>query len=208
MDQLTKNGKVSRGRLGVGIQDITPELAKSFNVKDARGILVGSVDAGGPADKAGMKVGDIITQVNGTRVDDMNALRNRVAATPPGSEITITVLRDGHEQQLHPKLTELKEEAEASAPEGGSGKETGSGQLGVTVEPRRGGSGVVITEVVPGSPAAEAGLQPEDVILEINHKAVKSGTDLRDGVKSSGSGPTLLLVSHEGKTLFITLQTR
>jgi Do/DeqQ family serine protease len=208
MDQLTKNGKVSRGRLGIGIQDITPELAKSMEVKDARGVLVGSVDAGGPADKAGIKVGDIITQVGGSRVDDMNALRNRVAATPPGSEIAITVLRDGHEQQLHARLIELKEDTETTASEGAGGKEASTGQLGVSVEPRRNGPGVVIDEVEPGSPAAEAGLEPQDVILEVNHQAVKSGTDLRNGVKSSGSKPTLLLVSHEGRTAFVAIQAR
>jgi serine protease Do len=208
MDQLTKNGKVSRGRLGVGIQDITPELAKGLDVKDARGVLVGSVDAGGPADKAGIKVGDIITQVNGSRVDDVNALRNRVAATTPGSEIPVTVLRDGHEQQLHAKLTELKDDTEAAASEKTGAKETSSGQLGVSVEPRRGGPGVVIDEVEPGSPAAEAGLQPEDVILEVNHQPVKSGTDLRAGVKNSGSKPTVLLISRDGKNVFIAVQAK
>ncbi len=208
MDQLTKNGKVSRGRLGVSIQDITPELAKSFDVKDARGVLVGSVDAGGPADKAGIKVGDIITQVGGSRVEDVNALRNRVAASAPGSDIAITVLRDGHEQQLHARLTELKADTEAAASEGSGGKETSTGQLGVTVEPRRGGSGVTVTEIEPGSPAAEAGLQPEDVILEVNHQAVKSGTDLRNGVKSSGSKPTLLLISRDGRSVFVAVQAK
>jgi serine protease Do len=207
MDQLTKNGKVSRGRLGVGIQDITPELAKNFNVKDVRGVLVSSVDPGGPAEKAGIKVEDIILQVNGMRTDDANSLRNRVAASSPGSDIAITILRAGHEQQLHAKLTELKEDAEAAAPEGGGDKGSGGGQLGVTVEPHRGG-GVTITEVVPGSPAAEAGLEPDDVILEVNHQAVKSGTDLREGVKNSGSRSTLLLVSRDGRSSFVAVQAK
>ena len=207
MDQLTKNGKVSRGRLGVGIQPITPELAKSLELKETRGVLVGSVEAGGPADKAGIKVEDIITAVGGTRVDDPNALRNRVAASAPGSDVAITVLRGGHELQLHAKLIELKDDA-AGAPSEGGGKETGTGQLGVTVEPRRNGPGVVVTEVEPGSPAAEAGLQPEDVILEVNRQAVKSGADLRAGVKSSGSKPTLLLVSHGGSTAFVAIQAK
>jgi Do/DeqQ family serine protease len=207
MDQLTKNGKVSRGRLGVGIQPITPELAKSLELKETRGVLVGSVEAGGPADKAGIKVEDIITAVGGTRVDDPNALRNRVAASAPGSDVAITVLRGGHELQLHAKLIELKEDADTAPSEGGS-KDTSTGQLGVTVEPRRNGPGVVITEVEPGSPAAEAGLQPEDVILEVNRQAVKSGADLRAGVKNSGSKPTLLLVSHGGSTVFVAIQAK
>jgi Do/DeqQ family serine protease len=208
MDQLTRNGKVSRGRLGVGIQAITPELAQSFNLKDTRGVLVGSVDAGGPADKAGIKAGDVITRVNGKPVDDPNELRNHIASSAPGSDVGITVLRDGHELQMHAKLVELKDEAEAAASQEGGAKEGGSGQLGITVEPRRNGTGVTITDVESGSPAAEAGLQPDDVILEVNHQAVKSAADLKAGVKNSGSRPTLLLVSRNGQSTFIAIQAK
>jgi serine protease Do len=218
MDQLTKNGRVSRGKLGVGIQEMTPELAKSFDVKDVRGVLVGSVEAGGPADKAGIHVGDIITQVNGTRVDDGNSLRNHIAATPPGSDVTVTILRDGHEQQMHAKLIELKEDNEASAAEGSGGKESGGGQLGVTVEPVTSdlayklklgkAQGALVTEVDPGSPWAEAGLQPQDVILEVNHQAVKTSADIRAAMKVAGSRPTLLLVNHGGQTVFVAVQSK
>jgi len=206
MDQLTKSGKVSRGKLGVGIQGITPELAKSLNLKDVRGVLVSSVDAGSPAEKAGIHVEDIITAVNGTRVDDSNSLRNHIAATPPGSEVALTVLRDGKELRMHAKLIELAADNEASA-SSGSGPESG-GKLGVTVEPKRGGQGVVVTEVEPGSPAAEAGIQPDDVILEVNREAVKSGADVSAGVRKSGSRPTLLLVSRNGRNIFIAVQAK
>ena len=209
MEQLTKNGHVSRGRLGVSIQEITPELAKSFDLKDSHGVLVGSVDAGGPAEKAGVKSGDVITALNGSRVEDSNALRNRVAASAPGSDIAVTVMRDGHELQLHAKLTELKEGADAASPEGGSKEAPSSGQLGVTVEPRRSGAGVVITDVAQGSPAAEAGLQPDDVILEVNHQAVKSAADVRSAAaKTSAGRPTLLLVSRDGRSIFVAIQGR
>ena len=137
MDQLTKSGQVSRGKLGVGIQDITPELAQEPRSEGCARRAGGSVDAGGPADKAGVKAGDVITQLNGVRVDDGNALRNRVASTAPGSDIAVTVLRDGHEQTLHAKLMELKEGNDTANSEGGSKEGTASGQLGVTVEPRR-----------------------------------------------------------------------
>jgi S1-C subfamily serine protease len=206
MDQLTSNGKVSRGKLGVGIQTITPELAESLNIKDVRGVLVGSVDEGGPADKAGVKVGDVITQINGTRVDDQNALRNRVAASTPGSEIPVTVQRDGRELQLHAKLVEREEDASATKP--GGSPETGSGKLGVTVSPSRNGKGVTITDVEPGSPAAEAGLEAGDVILEVNRQPVKSGADLQAGVKNSGSRATVLLVNHGGQTAFVAIQAK
>jgi Do/DeqQ family serine protease len=207
MDQLNKNGHVSRGKLGVGIQDITPELAKTFELKDSHGVLVASVDPGGPADRAGVKPEDVITQLNGVRVEDGNALRNRVASTAPGSDIAVTVVRNGHEQTLHAKLTELQEGNDAASSEGGSKEGTASGQLGVTVEPRRSGPGVVITDLAPGSPAAEAGLQPDDVILEVNHQAVKSAADVRSAAaKSSGGRPTLLLVSRDGRNIFVAIQ--
>jgi len=218
MDQLTKKGKVSRGRLGVQIQDMTPELAKSLNVKDVRGVLITTVDAGSPAEKAGIHVGDIVTGVNGERVDDVNALRNHIAATPPGTDVALTVLRDGHEETIHAKLIELEADKEAAASEGGGGKESGGGQLGITVEPvtsemasrlkLKRVQGVVVTDVEPGSPAAEAGIQPEDVILEVNRQAVKSGTDIRNAVRDSGSRPSLMLISREGINHFFAVQAK
>jgi serine protease Do len=218
MDQLNKNGKVSRGKLGVTIQEMTPELAKSFNVKDVRGVLIAAVDAGSPAEKAGIHVGDIVTQVNGARTDDSNALRNHIAATPPGSDVALTVLRDGHEQTMHAKLVELQTDNEAAAtPENGA-KESGGGQLGITVEPvtadlvsrlkLKSSQGVVVSEVEPGSPAAEAGIQAGDVVLEVNHEAVKTGADIRAGVKNSGSRPTLLLISRGGQSSFVAVQAK
>jgi len=218
MDQLTKNGRVSRGRLGVNIQEITPELAQSMNLKDSRGVLVNGVEPGMPAEKAGVHEGDVIIAVNGTRVDDSNSLRNRIAAMAPGTDVALTVLRDGHEEQLHAKLIELKDDNHAEASEGGGEKESGGGQLGISVEPvtadvanrmkLKKTQGVLITDVDPNSPAAEAGLQPGDVILEVNHQAVKSGADIRAGVKASGSRPTLLLMNREGVNHFIAIQAK
>jgi Do/DeqQ family serine protease len=218
MDQLTKNGRVSRGRLGVNIQEITPELAQSMNLKDSRGVLVSGVEPGMPAEKAGIREGDVITAVNGARVDDSNSLRNRIAAMSPGTDVALTVLRDGHEEQLHAKLIELKDDNEAAASEGGGEKQSGGGQLGISVEPvtadmasrlkLKKTQGVVISDIEPNSPAAEAGLQPGDVILEVNHQPVKSGADIRAGVKASGSRPTLLLMNREGVNHFIAVQAK
>jgi serine protease Do len=218
MDQLTKNGRVSRGRLGVNIQEITPELAQSMNLKDSRGVLVSGVEPGMPAEKAGIREGDVITAVNGARVDDSNSLRNRIAAMSPGTDVALTVLRDGHEEQLHAKLIELKDDNEATASEGGGEKESGGGQLGITVETvtadmasrlkLKKAQGVVISDIDPNSPAAEAGLQPGDVILEVNHQPVKSGADIRAGVKASGSRPTLLLMNRDGVNHFLALQAK
>ena len=218
MDQLTKNGRVSRGRLGVNIQEISPELAQSMNLKDSRGVLVSGVEPGMPAEKAGVREEDVIIAVNGTRVDDSNSLRNRIAAMSPGTDVALTVLRDGHEEQLHAKLIELKDDNEATASEGGGEKESGGGQLGITVETvtadmasrlkLKKAQGVVISDIDPNSPAAEAGLQPGDVILEVNHQPVKSGADIRAGVKASGSRPTLLLMNRDGVNHFLALQAK
>jgi len=215
MEQLTKGGKVRRGKLGVGIQEITSELAKSLNLKSIRGVLVNSVDANGPAERAGIHPGDIITAVNGKRADNANALRNHIAGTPPGTEVALTILRDGQEQQIHARLNELPADRQAAASVGGSdGRRE---QLGITVEPltpelagrlglRRGTEGVVVVDVDPAGPAAEAGIQPDDVILEVNRQPVKSATELRAAVRRSGSRPALLLVSRDGRNLFLAVR--
>ena len=133
MEQLRTGGKVRRGRLGVGIQEVTSELAKSLNLKQIRGVLVNSVDADGPAERAGLRPGDVITAVNGTRVDNANALRNQIAGTTPGTEVALSVLRDAREQQIRAKLGELpahKETIDSDTEQ----KESRRDQLGITVE--------------------------------------------------------------------------
>jgi S1-C subfamily serine protease len=114
MDQLQRGGKVRRGKLGVGIQEITSDLAKSLGLRDARGVLVNSVDPDGPAERAGIRTGDIITAVNGIRVNDANTLRNHIAGTAPDTEITVQILRDGREQEVHARLSELPTDKAAS----------------------------------------------------------------------------------------------
>ncbi len=214
MDQLKNGGKVRRGKLGVGIQEITSDLAKSLGLDSARGVLVNSVDPDGPADKAGIKAGDIITAVNGTRVNDANSLRNRIAGTAPGAEIELTILRDGREQRLRARLAELPGDKETSST---SGPERGRDQLGITVEPltadvaaqlglRRNTQGLVVTEVDPSGPAAEAGIQTDDVILEVNRQPVKSAAELRAALRRSGARPALLLVNRDGRSLFIAVR--
>ena len=117
MDQLIQSGTVRRGSLGVTIQPLTPESISRLGLQNARGALVNSVVAGGPADRAGVRAGDVITAVNGTQVSDTNALRNIIARTPPGTEVTLTVWRDGREQQLRVRLGELKIPTRATQPD-------------------------------------------------------------------------------------------
>jgi serine protease Do len=217
MDQLKNGGRVRRGRLGVGIQEVTSELAKSLGLRDVRGVLVNSVDADGPAERAGIRTGDTITAVNGNRVDTANALRNQIAGTPPGTEITLTILRDGREQQLRTRLGELPSNNES----GGSSDTPNSRreQLGLSVEPlkpdladqlglRRDTQGVVVTDVDPSGPAAEAGIEANDVISEVDQRPVRSAADLRAALQRSGSRPALLLVKRNGRSLFIAVQPR
>ena len=217
MDQLKTGGEVRRGRLGVGIQEVTSDLAKSLGLPEVHGVLVNSVDPGGPAASAGIHTGDVITAVNGARVDNTNALRNRIAGTPPGTETTLTILRDGREQQVRARLGELPADKESAAPSGGSSSRRE--QLGITVEPlrpelatqlrlRRGTQGVVVTDVDPSGPAAEAGIQVDDVITKVNHQSVKSAAELRTALQRSGSRPALLLVNRSGQSLFLAVQPR
>ena len=107
MEQLIARGSVRRGRLGIAIQEITDEIARKLGLSEVRGVFVKQVESGGPADRAGVRQGDAILAFNGTAVNDGNSLRNHVAATEPGTEVTLTVFRDGHEQQVRVKLGEF-----------------------------------------------------------------------------------------------------
>ena len=217
MEQLKAGGKVRRGRLGAGIQEITSDLAKSLGLAEVRGVLVNSVDRDGPAERAGVKPGDVITAVNGMRVDDANALRNHIAGMAPGTEVTLTVLRAGRQEELHARLGELPANRESAS--GSGGPASGRELLGVTVEPLtpeaagrlglgRGTRGVIVEDVDPAGPAAEAGIQPDDVILEVNHQPVTSSAELRAALRRSGSRPALLLVSRDGRNVFLAITPR
>jgi S1-C subfamily serine protease len=109
-DQLIKSGEVKRGFLGVTIQPVTSEIASRLGLKEVGGVIVGAVEQGSPAEHAGMKQGDVITAFNGNQIADGNSLRNLVASAGPGAEVTLTVLRDGREQQVRARLDELSDE--------------------------------------------------------------------------------------------------
>jgi serine protease Do len=218
MEQLTRDGKVRRGMLGVGIQPITSELAATFGLKEPRGVLVNSVEPGSPAERAGLRAGDIITTLNHTPTNDPNSLRNGIASTPPGTEVILAILRNGREQEVRARLGDLpntKKTADTSSVE--QTREFGREQLGLSVEEltpelaaemrlRRGAHGVVVTDVDPAGPAAEAGIQPGDIILEVNHQPVRSATDITAALRLSNSHPVVLLVNRGGQSLFLTVQ--
>jgi S1-C subfamily serine protease len=168
-----------------------------------------------------VRQGDVITAINDVTVSDTNAFRNRVAGNGPGSEVTLTVLRDNKEQKIRATLGEFTEETarEENQNEGGPSSRSGGGKLGITVEPvtpdiaqelqlKPGTTGVVVTAVDPAGPAVEASIQRGDVIQEVNRQPVKSGEDLRAAVEKSGGKPVLLLINRRGETAFLAVRPR
>jgi len=215
MEQLIGKGKVQRGMLGIGIQPMTNDLARSFGMTEARGVLVRSVTSGGPADQAGVKAGDVITRINGKEVNDDNVLRNTIAAMSPGTDVTLTIWRDSKEQEVHVKLGTLTpESARATEQGGGGGGGEGAGRLGITVIPMSPAiagqigvppntQGVVVQDVDPNGPAAQAGVQAGDVIQQVNRQPVRNPAEMRDALAKSGDRPPLLLINRGGQTVFV-----
>jgi Do/DeqQ family serine protease len=212
MTQLIDRGEVRRGRLGVTIQSITPDLAKSLDLTNTRGALISDVESGSPAASAGLRRGDVITALNGTTVKDNNALRNEIAALEPGTEAKLTIVRDGKEQQVTARLAELKSDDRRPSVE--SRGDDSSGRFGLGVEPLtsdraselgvRTRVGVVVASVEPGSRAETAGLRPGDVIEQVDRKPVKSIDELRTALNAS-TDPALLLVHRGETTVFVTM---
>jgi serine protease Do len=212
MTQLIDHGQVHRGMIGVTIQPVTSDIASSLGLSQVRGALVNSVQSGSPADKAGIRRGDVITSVNGAAVKDSNDLRNNVGQMAPGSTAKLTVVRDGKEQTFDVTLAERQATgSEAEEGNGGSGR---SGTFGMSVEPLTRDraqalgmpmeSGVVVAEVQAGGRAADAGLRPGDVITEVDRKPVNSPDALRAALKD-GTKPALLLVHRGQATVYVTI---
>jgi len=221
MDQLIKNGKVRRGRLGVGIQAITPDIAASLGLKDTRGVIISQVEPGTPADRAGIKQGDVIISLNGAPIADDNAFRNQVARTQPGTEIQLTLSRNGKEQQVRATLGELtvKNAADDQTGSNENGNNGDTGKLGLGLQPltpeiaqqlslRGVTQGLVVASVDPNGPAADAGIQQGDVILQANQQPVRSIDDLRAAINRSGSRPALLLINRRSSTVFVPVTPR
>ena len=199
LPQLQENGKVVRGYLGAQIRDISPDIQKAFNLDTRDGAFVEEVEAGHAADKAGLEHGDAIVAVDGEAVRDPRELIDEVAAQPPGSKITMGVIRDGKRIDLKVKLEERPSSEQLQASAGESSEDTTSARIGVTAREltpqlrqaygiSEKVSGVVITRIDPVSPAGEEGLLPGDVITEANGKSVSTTDALREQVKASGDG--------------------
>lgn len=221
MEQLLKDGKVHRGLLGVNIQNITNDTAKALELKDTKGVLVSNVQPGSAAEKAGIKRGDIITAINGDKIEDSNTLRNKVAGTQPGTEIKLTVLRDGNQEELTATLDEFKSQGvkpDEETDENGKNQDKSeqNGKLGLSLQPLTpdaikqldlpaDSKGLVVTEVDPNGAAAEEGIARGDVILEINKKPVSTIEDVQSALEKAGDRPILLLVTRKGQTIYLTI---
>jgi serine protease Do len=216
MDSLVKHGKVVRGYLGVSIQDVTPKIAKQLGMKQGTGALVSDVVGGSPAAKGGIQSGDVITRFDGKEIDSSTALRNRVADTPVDKSVAVEVLRDKKPVTLNVKIAEqpkdMSARGESVKGEGSSTALAGLNVRNLTADDlkqlglRRGTQGVVITEIASGSAAEEAGIQPGDVITELNRKPVRNIDDYRKLSKSLGKDDAvLLLIARHGGRIFVAI---
>ncbi len=215
MDSLVKNGQVERGLLGVMIQNLTPDLAKAFKLNQTTGALVGDVSPGSPADKAGLKSGDVITKFNGQPIQDASQLKLGVAETAPGSKVPVVVSRNGENKAFDVTLGNApgNKVAKANGTKGSERKEALAG-VGVTDLDQNTRSelnipenvqGAVISQVAPDSAAYQAGLRAGEVITELNHQPVK---DAQDAVADTGrqtGGQTLVKVWTKGGSHFLTV---
>ena len=219
MDQLVKTGKVRRGMLGVSIQPVDADLAASMDLPTAQGAIVTNVQTASPAEKAGIKRGDVIVGINNHTVVDSNTLRNLVASIAPGTDVKVSALRDGKEQNFQVALAELPEEKpptndDQTDSDSAAGR---TDKFGMTLQPlttnaasrlglEASDQGLLITRVTADGSAANAGLRQGDLIQEVNRKPVRTIADFTAAVQQSGARPVLLLVKRRDAVIYVTLR--
>jgi serine protease Do len=215
LPQLKSTGRVVRGFLGVQPQPITQDMVDTLGLKSTQGALIADVVKGGPADKAGIKPGDVVVALNGKPVTDNNQLTRDVGAIPPNQNVKLEVAREGKTRTVEVKLAERPDEVEQSSRGGGQGGESdkSSGDLlgmkvqNLTPEMAQrarvdpGTKGVVVTAVAQDSPASQAGIDPGDVILEINRQPVTSVDDYKKAVAKLKKGQTALMRVRSGQAV-------
>lgn len=216
MGQIRDTGKVSRGYMGAGIQDLTPELAKAFDLSSANGVAITQVEQDSPAQQAGLQPGDVVVSVNGNAVKTANELRLRISGTKPGETVKLGVQRNGKPVTLAVTLKQLPSQRgdEESSGGGGGGEPSAleglsvddltpqiAQQLGLGPEVK----GVVVTNIDPSSEAAGSGLARGDVIQSVNRRPVTSVAEFRKLFSSTAGQPVLLLVNRRGATRFVVV---
>jgi serine protease Do len=215
--QLKDHGSVSRGWIGVQIQPVTKDIADSLGLKKAEGALVAEPQTDGPAAKAGIESGDVITAVNGEPVKDARELARTIGGFAPGTDVKLTVLHNGSDKTVSVTLAKMPSEKEAKADfdhsDHGNFRSGDVAHLGLTVAPARsvagaGREGVVVTDVDPNSAAAERGFKEGDVILEVAGKNVSTAGDVRDAIKSAQAdhkNSVLMRIRSGGSSRFVAV---
>jgi Do/DeqQ family serine protease len=208
MPQLLASGRVTRGWLGIRIQPLTEDLAQSFGTKENEGVLVADVMPGGPAEAGGLKAGDVILDFEGQRTAEVPDLQRVVADTPPGKAARVTILREGKRETREIRIGEMPGDQVAAVPRGAE-------RWGLTVQPvtpelarqfnLSGQSGVIVSEVEEGSPAARAGVRPGDVVLEVNRRKV-GDVQAFEAALGRSEQDALLLVQRDGRSSFLVLK--
>ncbi|MFN3598137.1 MAG: Do family serine endopeptidase [Aquificaceae bacterium] len=209
-DQLIEKGKVVRGWLGVVIQDITPDMAESLGVKE--GVIIAQIMPSSPADKAGLKIGDIVVEIEGQRVSEVRDLQFKIMKTPPGKEINLKIIREGKEINIRAKVGEMPEERQISK------SQEGEEDLGLLLrdltpeeERRLGVKGMLVVRVLPNSLAMQSGLIPGDVILQVGNRAISKVAEFQQIIQTlreGGRDRALLLVRRRDSNLFLVLRLR
>jgi len=211
--QLVEHGKVERGWLGVSVQPLTKELAKGFKRNDAAGALVASVVAGSPAERAGVKPGDIIVEFAGKKVAKSGDLPSLVAEARVGNDVPVVVVREGKEVRLTARIARLEEEEAAKVADV---EVDGKNKLGLSVQPLtppmaselglQVREGVLVRDVAAGSRAGEAGIRAGDVIVEVDRQPVRTVEELKTHIDNQVKGaPMVLLIRREGGTMYVAI---
>ena len=203
--QLIEHGEVKRGRLGFTAQDLTPELAEAFNIKQRKGVVVARVEEDSAAEKAGLKAGDIIIAVNDDPVDDSADVRNMIGLIRVGTKIEIDILRDGKEKRLFAKIAEKKSK---TMPGGKLSKSLEGAQLSLTEIDERNGRAkqvILVSKLEPRSPAVSSGLRGGDIILSVNKRPVSNFKELEKAIAAESRG-LLLNIQRGRRGLFLLIQ--
>lgn len=212
-DQLIKTGRVSRGRIGVTIQEVNSQLAESFGLDRPRGALIGSVEDGSPGDKAGLEPGDVILAVDGERIERSAEVPGIIARVKPGTDAVLEVWRDRKSRKIEVRVAELDDPTQQASLSGGGGEDNASSKLGLTLrqldareKAQAGTQGSLVVENATG-PAASAGVQAGDIILGVNGTPVKSIGELQTAADKSGGKTVALLVQRQDAQIFMPIRT-